>query len=119
MASDGPHDERLQQTPVGVAPNDARGQEDGEDGAEEEGGEHGQPEDGRAGQRRRVDADLGCLERVDLLEGTIGAERVEDEEPRREQHDHGSTRLRSASRKRVAGDDDGAAHALSPPTTSR
>ena len=87
VASDRPYDERLQQTPVGVAPNHSGGQEDGEDGPEEEGGEHGQPEDGRTGQGRRVHAEIGCFERVDLLECTIGAEGVEDEKPGGEQHD--------------------------------
>ena len=54
-AADRPHDERLQQPALGVAAHRAERQEHGEHDAQEERPEHRQPEQRRAGERRRVD----------------------------------------------------------------
>ena len=57
-ASDGAHDERLQQAALRVAGDDADRQEHREDDAEEERREHREPDQERARERSRVDVDV-------------------------------------------------------------
>ena len=54
----GLHDERLEQPPLGVAGDDAEGQEDGEHDAEEERREHREPEQERPREGAGVDVDV-------------------------------------------------------------
>ena len=120
-ASDRPHHERLEEAAVGIPSHGPERQKDREDRAEEEGREHREAEDGRAGEGLAVDAGLRRLERkvLRLLEGPIGAERVESEKARREDEDDHEDPPAQRLTKRVAGDDRKRAHPLSPPTRSR
>ena len=59
-AAERPRDERLEQAALGVARDGAERQEDGEHDAEEQRREHREPDEERAGERARVDVDVGA-----------------------------------------------------------
>jgi hypothetical protein len=86
-APDGPDDERLQQPALRVAADDAEGEEDGQDDAEEQRREHGQAQHRRADDRPRVDDLAGRPDVVEVVEELARAEPVQDEEADREQED--------------------------------
>jgi hypothetical protein len=85
--SDRPDDQRLQQTALGIAADDAEREEDREHDAEEERSEHREPKDRRAREGPRVDARRRS-DVVDVLEQEVVREPEEREKGSgQEKHD--------------------------------
>ena len=82
-AADRPDDERLQQAALRVARDDAERQEDREHDAEEERREHREPDQERAGERARVDVDVGGRRICSSSREDVVVREPEEEEERR------------------------------------
>jgi len=117
-AADRPDDERLQQSSLGVAADDAKREKDREHRPEEERPEHRQPEDGRPDEGARVDADR----RANVAEVPVEKVHAEPEERqeanRQDQHDAEDLAAQGLAQA-VAGDRQDGGHDVSPPTASR
>jgi hypothetical protein len=120
VPSDRPHDERLEQSALGVSRDDAEGEEDGEDDAEEERREHREPEEEGARERACVDMDVRRRgDRRQAREDIVVREPEEDEEGRRQQNDDRKDLAPHGLPEAVAGDREDDAHETSSPTASR
>ncbi len=121
------HDERLQQSGLGVAANHADGQERRQHRTEKQRREHRQAKHGRARDRSLVgEIGGGRREPLRLLEGEMGAEPVEREKDDGEHRDDRKDAPAQALGEGEAGDGDNrveacrrARHPPSSPTASR
>ena len=116
-AADRPHDQRLQQPPFGIAPDDAEREEDREHDAEEERPEHRHPE--QEGTRERVCIDpLGRHDAGNVPERVAIADPVQRDEGDGEQTDDDEHLPPQRLAQAVARDRQRRGHSVSPPTAS-
>ena len=117
-AADRPDDERLQQSSLGVAADDAKREKDREHRPEEERPESREAEHGRTDEGARVHA-RGRADVAEVLVEEVHAEPEERQEgDRQDQHDAEDLAAQGLAQA-VAGDRQDGGHDVSPPTASR
>ena len=119
-ASDGAHDERLQQAALRVAGHDADRQEHRQHDAEEERREHREPDQECARERSGVDVHVARRRDLrQLVEHVVVREPEEEQEGGGQQDDDGEHLAPHGFAEPVLDDDGDRAQSVSPPTASR